>query len=156
MHRHVHTHTHAHTHTRTHTHTHACTHAHTHTRTHTHTHAGTHAHTHTRTHTRTHTHTLIFYLTCDYGNSKPPSEAPGGGEGRFLSRCKGVAVTVTCPQFFSMNTGPIQPSFHQLNNWQGNYSTHLDFQSVASNAENEEEQRVWVRPQERRNQITGE
>ena len=84
---------------------------------------------HARAHTRTHTHTLIFYLTCYYENSKPPGEAPGGGEGRFLSRCKGVAVavTLTCPQFFSMNTGPIQPSFHQLNNWQGNYSTLLDF-----------------------------
>lgn len=102
------------------------------------------------------THTLIFYLTCYYENSQPPSEAPGGGGGRCLSHCKGVAITVTCPQFFSVNMGPIQPSFHQQNNWQGNYSTRSDFQSVTTNAENEEEQRVWVRPQEGRNQIIGE
>lgn len=78
-------------------------------------------------------------------------------EGNFSHVCKGAAVTDTCPWFFNIYMqGLFSHPFHQLDNWQGNYRTRLDFQSVVSNAECEEEDRVRVRPYGRRNQVIEE
>lgn len=90
-----------------------------------------------------HTHScFLSNLLCE--NSKPPTEAPGGAEGRFQSVCQGVAIIVTCLRIFKTNTGSVQPSLSPPGRLR-NYRPCLDFQPAMMEAEQEEDEGVQAR-----------